>query len=253
MTAGVDITTDLEFSLWKGNSKIYGEYVTTSKTVTYEYTPSITATYRINFRLRDYGYDGPDQTFYLDNVIIRNTALALIEENNYYPFGSKHQGYNSVVSSNANAVATKFKYNGKELQDDLIGGNSLGLYDYGARMYDPALGRWHVVDPLAEKYESETGVKVDFKLFFPPDIYSQKVIAAARAGNLPDMFGVLGEKRMLASFVKAGHILDLTPFMKEDGNIWMNQNQLEELSRLKRSEHWRCQPGRRRMSNGVSR
>ncbi|RKY46433.1 MAG: hypothetical protein DRP81_00570 [Candidatus Omnitrophota bacterium] len=76
---------------------------------------------------------------------------------------------------------------------------------------------------LAEKYESETGVKVDFKLFFPPDIYSQKVIAAARAGNLPDMFGVLGEKRMLASFVKAGHILDLTPFMKEDGNIWMSK------------------------------
>jgi len=150
LTACVDITTDLEFSLWKGNSKIYGEYVTTSKTVTYEYTPSITATYRINFRLRDYGYDGPDQTFYLDNVIIRDTALALIEENNYYPFGLKHQGYNSVVSSNANAVARKFKYNGKELNDEL----GLGLYDYGARFYDPALGRWHVIDPLAELYYS---------------------------------------------------------------------------------------------------
>ena len=144
-------TTDLEFSLWKGNSKIYGEYVTTSKTVTYEYTPTATDTYRINFRLRDYGYAGADQTFYLDNVIIRNTALALIEENNYYPFGLKHQGYNSVVSSNANAVATKFKYNGKELQDDDVNGNKLNLYDYGARMYDPALGRFHSVDPLAHK------------------------------------------------------------------------------------------------------
>ncbi|MCD6583080.1 MAG: extracellular solute-binding protein [Candidatus Omnitrophica bacterium] len=91
----------------------------------------------------------------------------------------------------------------------------------------PHLVIWHwMVDrqsafqALAEKYESETGVKVDFKLFFPPDIYSQKVIAAARAGNLPDIFGILGEKRMLASFVKAGHILDLTPSMKENNDAW---------------------------------
>jgi len=76
---------------------------------------------------------------------------------------------------------------------------------------------------LAKEYESQTGVKVEFKLFFPPDIYSQKVIAAARANTLPDIFGILGEKKISASFIKSGHILNMTPYMEADSGKWRNR------------------------------
>ncbi len=75
---------------------------------------------------------------------------------------------------------------------------------------------------LAKEYKETTGIEVEFKLFSPADIYSQKVIAAARAGNLPDIFGILGEKRTMASFAKAGHLLDFTPYMQENNNEWKN-------------------------------
>jgi len=41
---------------------------------------------------------------------------------------------------------SKYKYNGKEYQDEL----GLNMYDYGARNYDSAFGRWINIDPLAE-------------------------------------------------------------------------------------------------------
>jgi RHS repeat-associated protein len=75
-----------------------------------------------------------------------STKTAIVEEANYYPFGLQHKGYNNNVSSNGNSVAQKYKFGGKEYQDEL----GLEWYDITARNYDPALGRWMNLDPLAE-------------------------------------------------------------------------------------------------------
>jgi RHS repeat-associated protein len=46
--------------------------------------------------------------------------------------------------SEKNVKTYKYKYNGKELQDEL----GLNWYDYGWRNYDPAIARWVNIDPL---------------------------------------------------------------------------------------------------------
>ncbi len=71
----------------------------------------------------------------------------IIEENNFFPFGLKHWGYNNVVSSNGNSLAQQWKFGGKQLDQSL----GLETYDFGARNYDPAIGRWMNVDPLADQ------------------------------------------------------------------------------------------------------
>lgn len=74
-----------------------------------------------------------------NNRVIVDQNGAVEEVNHYYPFGG--------VFANSQSVQP-YKYNGKEL--DRKGG--LDWYDYGARHYDAALGRWHSIDPLVEKY-----------------------------------------------------------------------------------------------------
>ena len=90
--------------------------------------------------------------FYLDNLEIISGTLEIIEENNYYPFGLKHKGYNYVVSANSNSVASKFMYNGKEFEVSLGWNN----YHYGARFYDPAIAKWISIDALAERYYDQS-------------------------------------------------------------------------------------------------
>ena len=59
----------------------------------------------------------------------------------YYPYGG-------LMLNSTGWNTQRYKYNGKEL-DRMHG---LDWYDYGARWMDAAIGRWHVMDPLCEKY-----------------------------------------------------------------------------------------------------
>jgi len=67
----------------------------------------------------------------------------VVQEVEYYPFGS--------LFSENNLDKNKYLYNGKELNKEFFEN-----YDYGARFYDAQLGRWHTVDPKAEKFYYES-------------------------------------------------------------------------------------------------
>jgi ABC-type glycerol-3-phosphate transport system substrate-binding protein len=75
---------------------------------------------------------------------------------------------------------------------------------------------------LAKQYEARTGIEVALELYAPSDAYSQKVRASAQALALPDIFGLLGEKRDFAAFIKAGHVASLTEEMNADFGAWKN-------------------------------
>ena len=93
----------------------------------------------------------------------RTGKLTILEENNYYPFGLKHGGYNttkkdiSYISQVADgtiiqeilpeAVKFKYYYQEQERQDEL----GLNWDSFKYRNYDYVIGRFISIDPLAEQ------------------------------------------------------------------------------------------------------
>ena len=74
---------------------------------------------------------------------ITNQGGSVVEQNAYYPFGSRHTFGNTYAQT-----TNRFKFNGKEEQTT----GNLNYLDYGARMYDSNIARWTTRDPLSEKY-----------------------------------------------------------------------------------------------------
>ncbi|WP_281988590.1 DUF6443 domain-containing protein [Aquimarina aggregata] len=145
-----------------------GNYVYKNNQLQYMSTPEGYATpegssYRYVYQYKDH----------LDNVRLSYTkndsgSIEIVEENNYYPFGLQHKGYNNTVSSLGNSTAQLLSFGGKEEQNEL----GLGWIDITARNYDPALGRWMNLDPLAEQMRRHSPYNYGFDnpiYFIDPD------------------------------------------------------------------------------------
>ena len=106
-----------------------------------------------------------------NGLIEQSTAQETSEvtqENHYYSFGLLMEG---VWANTLSVTDSRYTYNGKELNSDF----GLEWTDYGARFYDAAIGRWHVIDPMA-----------DFRLSLSPYQYVQN-----NPVNRIDLFGML--------------------------------------------------------------
>ena len=128
----------------------------------------------------------------------------IIEENNYYPFGLRHKGYNELATENP--AGFKYKFGGKELNDEL----GFEVYDFGARNYDPALGRWMNIDPLAEEMRRFSPYNYAFNnpiFFIDPDGMMPMGFDKNKLDDLEDLDGWIenlttGEITYNASFTE---------------------------------------------------
>jgi len=93
-----------------------------------------------------YQYNLKDNLGNVRVTIDANGGVArVIQEDEYFAFGKDKRLYTLGTEN-------KYLYNGKEQQEVVL----TDEYDYGARFYDPVVGRWTTVDPLAEKGRKET-------------------------------------------------------------------------------------------------
>ena len=149
------------------------------------YSGSGTASYRDDWHVRDY----LGNTRLVVNITSASTppSTGILEKSDYLPFGTR------VATSST--PLNRWRQSGKEEQ--VIGGNDLGVLDFGARHYDPWLARWTTQDPMAIYQHS----------FSPYSYcYDNPVVIVDRDGNIGetpwDLLNVAMDAKSLVSNIK---------------------------------------------------
>jgi RHS repeat-associated protein len=128
---------------------------------------------RRNGSIYNYKYKLSDHRGNVRYTFYKNPSSGLLERlqsDDYYAFGLRKSG--SPISEN-----NKYLYNGKELQDEL------GQLDYGARFYDPVIGRFNTIDRFAEKYYRLSGYQYGSKWYhvlWKRQVFRTSVIRSCR-------------------------------------------------------------------------
>lgn len=98
--------------------------------------------------------------------LIKEHLGEIQQEHHYYPFGLEWGPVYGNPPSAGNSIPWywqagddehRFRYNGKEFH-----GHEINWLDYGARWYDPVIGRWGQVDPLADAAPAWTPYRYGF-------------------------------------------------------------------------------------------
>ena len=133
-------------------------------------------------------------------------------EQNYYPFGLEHKGYNTVLNGVKNNLKT---YQGQEFTEDL----GLNTHEWRYRLSDPATGRFWQVDPLAEDYtynstygfqENKLGIGIELE---GAEVFTWDDIEALgkTAGNfVKNTYSSVGQSVQDIGFTETGEFIKAT-------------------------------------------
>ncbi|HBL77418.1 MAG: hypothetical protein A2W90_21385 [Bacteroidetes bacterium GWF2_42_66] len=203
-TAKVDYTYDAQGTKWAKTAtfgstvstmRYYGNFIyqdnTLDKVLTSEGYVDVQSGGIYHYYLKDH-LGNTRMTISYDNAVVD-----VVQEAEYYPFGS--------LFADNNLDKNTYLYNGKELNNEFFEN-----YDYGARMYDPQLGRFHTQDRFAEKYWDLTPYQYAANnpiLYIDVNGDSINVAEAHREAFMNDLQKVYGDNAKSFSYNKSGNLV----------------------------------------------
>ncbi|REG77587.1 RHS repeat-associated protein, partial [Algoriphagus antarcticus] len=148
---------------------------------------------------------------WFDQFRILSTGPLIVQETHYDPWGVELSGLGYQYGG---IKVNPYLYNGKEANGHL----GVNMYDFGARMYDPAIGRWFVVDPLAEQMRRHSPYNYAFNnplRYIDPDGMAPQVAIVHATPQHSDSEDPTQNEVGTGQVVKGGYGEDI-----DIGNVW---------------------------------